>query len=252
MPGLNFCANLTWLFTELPMIDRFGAAKKAGFDAVEILFPHDEPISATRAAIDRAGLTLALINCPPLRETEEERGFAAVPGSENMFRRDFIRTLEVAQALGAHQIHIMSGAATGDEAKACFVENLRWAAHHASGQNLTIEPINPYDMPGYFLNDFDLGLDILKQVAAKNLKLQFDAYHAHRITGDVLGTWSKCRMKTSHVQVAGYPGRHEPFDCEIDYPAFFAQLFSDGYSGWVSGEYRPKNTTEAGLSWISE
>ena len=115
---------------------------------------------------------------------------------------------------------------------------------------LTIEPINRADMPGYFLSDFGLAREIIAEVGAPNLRLQFDAYHAHRIAGDVLGTWEEVRPLVAHVQVAGHPGRHEPLDGEIDYPAFFARLDADGYGGWVSGEYHPRTQTEAGLAWL--
>ena len=144
----------------------------------------------------------------------------------------------------------MAGPANGPEAHACFVENLKWAADHAPKQQLTIEPINTDDMPGYFLDDFDLGLRILDEVGAPNLGLQFDAYHAHKITGDMRTVWDACRDRTVHIQVSDPEGRHEPSDRIIDYPAFFAQLDAEGYAGHVSGEYHPRHQTADGLDWM--
>jgi 2-dehydrotetronate isomerase len=246
----RFCANLSMLFTELPLLDRFEAAHAAGFEGVEILFPYDDPVPLMQAKLDRTGLTLVLINCPPPNYTGGPRGFAAVPGLEERFRTDFRRAARYVAALGARHLHVMAGTAEGPEARGAYVRNLSWAARAAPRLQLTIEPINQGDMPGYFLSDFGLALDVLREVGAPNLRLQFDAYHAHRITGDVLGTWEEVRPLVAHVQVAGHPGRHEPDGGEIDYPAFFARLDADGYGGWVSGEYNPRAETEAGLAWL--
>lgn len=245
----QFAANLTMLFTELPLLERFGAAKSAGFDAVEVLFPYDASAADLLDRLALNQLTLVLINCPPPNYTEGPRGFAAIPGGQARFQHDVKRSLRYAKALGAQHLHLMAGVASGPEAKATYIENLRWAAATAPGQSLTIEPINPHDMPGYFLNDYDLAAEILDAVDAPNLHLQFDAYHAHRITGDVLGTWARMAGRVAHVQVAGFPGRHEPNGGEIDTKAFFARLDADGYTGWVSGEYNPKGRTGDGLGW---
>ena len=245
----RFAANLTMMFTELPLLERFSAAKSAGFDGVEVLFPYDASASDLLDRIAGNGLTLALINCPPPNYTEGPRGFAAIPGGQARFQHDFKRSLRYAKALGAQHLHLMAGVATGPEAKATYIDNLAWAARHAPTQSLTIEPINPHDMPGYFLNDYDLAAEVLDTVGARNLHLQFDAYHAHRITGDVTGTWGKMGQRVAHVQIAGHPGRHEPGTGDIDYKAFFARLDADHYAGWVGGEYNPKGRTEDGLGW---
>lgn len=248
----RFAANLTWLFTELPFMDRFQAAKDAGFDAVEVLFPYDCAAQDMRDQLVWNDLTFVLMNCPPPNATGGPQGFAAIPGLSARFRHDFERTLRFADVLKPHHIHIMAGVTDAPDARATFVENLRWAAARAPDRSLTIEPINPVDMPGYFLNDFDLAADILDQVAAPNLHLQFDAYHAQRITGDVMGTWARHGHRATHIQIAGHPGRHEPVGGDIDYPAFFARLDQDGYAGWVSGEYKPATSTQAGLGWLAK
>ncbi len=247
----RFCANLTMLFTEYPVMERFAAARAAGFDTVEILFPYD--LAATdyldRLKLNR--LKLALINCPPPNYAGGARGFAAIPDGQDRFRKDFKRALRFAKTLGAHHLHIMSGAAEGEAARAVMIDNLRWASAEAPDQSLTIEPINTVDMPGYFLCDFDLCAEILDAVGAANLSMQFDAYHAHKITGDVTGTWTRHASRIRHVQVGGLPDRHEPIGGDVDYPAFFKLLDRTGYDGWVSGEYTPARRTEDGLSWIA-
>ena len=241
----RFCANLSLLFTELPFLERFGAARAAGFEAVEVLFPYDDPAPQILDRLDAARLPLVLINCPPPNYSGGPRGFAAVPGGEGRFRTDFRRAARYAATLGAKHLHVMAGVADGPEARAVFARNLAWAAEAAPGLSLTIEPINHHDMPGYFLSEYDLAIEVLEEVAAPNLRLQFDAYHAHRITGDVLATWARVREHVVHVQVAAYEGRHEPDD-----PAFLRRLDADGYQGWVSGEYVPRGRTEDGLGWM--
>ncbi len=241
----RFCANLTLLFTELPFLDRFAAASAAGFGGVEVLFPYDDPVPEMLDRLDRTGLPLVLMNCPPPNYTGGPRGFAAVPGLEDRFRTDFRRAARYAATLGAKHLHVMAGATDAPEARATFVANLAWAAAAAPKLSLTIEPINRHDMPSYYLADYGLALDILAEVGAPNLRLQFDSYHAQRITGDVLGTWDLVRPHVAHVQVGGYGSRHEPDD-----PGFLARLDADGYAGWVSGEYNPRGRTEDGLGWI--
>ncbi|WP_290428608.1 hydroxypyruvate isomerase family protein [Defluviimonas salinarum] len=231
-------------------MDRFKAAKEAGFDAVEVLFPYDCAAQEMRDQLVWNSLTFVLMNCPPPNATGGPQGFAAVPGLEDRFRRDFDRALRFAHVLKPRHIHIMAGVADGPEAEATFTENLRWAAARAPGQSLTIEPINRHDKPGYFLHDYDTAARVLDAVAAPNLALQFDAYHAHRITGDVPGTWAAHGHRVAHVQIAGFPGRHEPQGGEIDYPAFFARLDAEAYAGWVSAEYAPAAATAEGLCWL--
>lgn len=249
----NFCANLTLLFTELPLLERPAAARAAGFEAVEILFPYDENAAELGIALARAKLPLALINCPPPNYADPDgpRGFAAVPGEEARFQRAFRRTVRYAGALGAQHIHIMAGVATGNGARAVFVDNLRWAAAQAPKQSLTIEPINGHDMPGYFLDNFELAISVLDEVGASNLGLQFDAYHAARMGLDVYETWGGVKSRVTHVQIGSVPDRHEPNQGEFDYQPFFKRLDKEKYKGWVSAEYNPMGRTEDGLDWLT-
>jgi len=245
-----FAANLTMLFREVPFLERFDEARAAGFDWVEILFPYGEDASEIARRMRRAELKLALINCPPPNYTGGPRGFAAVPGGEERFQRDFRRALRYAERLGARHLHVMAGAAEGAEARETFLRNLAWAAHAAPDQSLTIEVINGTDMPGYFLQDFDFACQAIEAVGAPNLGLQFDTYHAQLITGDAMAAWSRCAPFARHIQIAGVPGRHEPAGGEIDYPAFFEALDESGYDGLVSAEYNPAGRTADGLGWL--
>ena len=248
----RFAANLSFLFRELPFLDRFQAAADAGFTAVEVLFPYDDAASEITRRLTMNGLTMVLINTPPPNWTGGERGFAALPGGTDRFRHDFKRALRFAQALRANHLHIMAGKSKGLVARKTFVDNLKWACDQAPEQSLTIEPINHTDMPDYFLHGFDQAAEIIADVDAHNLGLQFDAYHAQMITGDMLGQWDAHKHLVRHIQVGGYPGRNEPLTGEIDYPAWFRQLDAEGYKGFVSGEYHPTAQTEAGLIWLTD
>ncbi|MCB1329874.1 MAG: TIM barrel protein [Maritimibacter sp.] len=247
----RFAANLTFLFRELPFLDRFEAAAEAGFKGVEVLFPYDDAAAEITRRLRAFDLDLVLINAPPPNWAGGERGFAAVPGLSERFRHDFRRALRFAEALGARHLHLMAGKAQGLVARKTFIDNLAWAAAQAPGASLTIEPINPVDMPGYFLDDFDLAAEILDAVGAPNLSLQFDMYHAQMITHDGMAVWDKHRARVKHVQIGGVPGRGEPVKGEIDYPSFFDRLDAEGYRGWVSGEYNPVGRTEEGLGWMA-
>ncbi|MBT9384023.1 TIM barrel protein [Pseudooceanicola sp. CBS1P-1] len=247
----RFAANLTNLFTELALPDRVTAAAEAGFDAVEVQFPYDSPAMEIRNALGRTGLPLVLINAPPPNYTGGTSGFAAVPGGQQRFQHDFRRALRYAQTLKAEHIHVMSGAAWGDQALDTMVANLKWACAHAPEQSLTIEPMNAEDLPGYFMCSFRLAMEVLEAVDAPNLSLQFDTYHVHRITGDVLASWTRFGAHVGHVQVAGVPDQGEPDEgAEIDFAAFYAALGASGYTGWVGADYRPRRRTSEGLGWL--
>lgn len=248
----RFAANLSFLFKEHPFIERFAASLEAGFNAVEVLFPYDTPGSEIREVLSITGQQMVLINTPPPNYSGGARGFAAIPGGQDRFQYDFRRSLRYAQALGATHLHIMAGAAEGAVARQVYIDNLKWAADFAPDQSLTIEPINQTDLPGYFLSDFDLAIEVLDAVNAPNLNLQFDAYHAHILTGDVLDAWDKYGSRTTHVQVADPNGRSEPTKGDVDFPAFFAQLDASGYQGVVSAEYHPIKDTAKGLTWMQE
>ncbi|MFV2051842.1 hydroxypyruvate isomerase family protein [Aliiroseovarius sp. YM-037] len=240
----RFCANLTLLFTEYPLVDRIAAARDAGFDAVEILWPDLDEAATLRRTLDAAGIPLALINTP----AGDTWGSAARSRTE--FHRDFSQTLAIADVLRPRFVHIMAGLASDPEARKIFTDNLRHACDHAPDQQFAIEPISPQTVAGYFLDDFDLAAEIISDVNRPNLSLQLDMFHAHNMTGDAPALWQRMKPHTAHIQIAGVPDRHEPIGGDLDYPTLFAQLDADGYGGFVSAEYHPKGRTEDGLTWL--
>ena len=242
---MKLAANITTLFTELPVLDRVRAAAEAGFAGVEMQFPYDVQAQDLRDRLVWAKLPMVLFNAPPPNYTGGERGWAAVPGLEDRFRRDVGRALRLAGVLKPERLHLMAGS-DGDEAT--FVANLRWACESHPKQPFTIEVINPRDMPGYFLSDYDLALRVLDAVDAPNLGLQFDTWHAHVLTGDIEATWDRVAPRVTHVQIGAPGDRGEPDEAIL---AFLKRIEAEGYAGWVGAEYTPRGRTEAGLGWLA-
>lgn len=245
----RFAANLTLLFTEVPMLDRPDWAARCGFDGVEVLFPYDNTMADWEKAL--AGQPLALINTPPGDWAAGDRGFAAVPGEEMRFRDGFLRAADYAARLGAQRVHVMAGTAKGPQAEATYTENLTWALAQAPDQNLTLEPLNPDDMPGYFLNDYDQAARILDDLDSPRLGLQFDLWHAARLHGNPTAVWESHRHRTGHIQIAGFPARHEPGGGGFSLPALSDQIDSDHPDLWIAAEYRPAKGTAQGLGWLT-
>jgi len=254
----KFAANLTMMFNEVPFPQRFQAAAKAGFAAVEFLFPYDYPPAEVARWLQEAGLKNALFNMPPGDWAAGERGVASLPGREEEFRAGVARAIEYAKALGTPSIHAMAGllppGADRKRHREVFVANLRHAAKALAGEGLTllIEPINGRDIPGYFLNTQAEAHAIREEVDQPNLKVQMDFYHAQIVEGDLSVTLRKHIAHVGHVQIASVPDRHEPDEGEIDYRHIFRLLDGLGYPGWVGCEYRPRGRTEDGLGWLKE
>jgi 2-dehydrotetronate isomerase len=247
----RFAANLTRLWAELPYLDRFDAAAEAGFSAVEVLQPYDVPAPETRHALRRNHLQMVLLSAPGPNYTGGARGFAAIPGGEARFDYDMRRAVRYAQALDALIIHVMSGNAQGDAAKATMIGNLkRVATTLPDGLCLTIGPLNPTAHPGCFMTSYDLAADIIDAVGAPNVGLLFDSYHAQVITGDALETFRALHPLIRHIQIADAPGRTAPGTGQIDFEALFQAIDGSGYDGWVSAEYSPAGRTESGLDWM--
>ncbi len=251
---VKLAANLSLLWPELPFIERFDAAAAAGFEAVEVLFPYDTGAREMQMAMRRTGLKMILINGPPPNYTGGERGFAARPGGQARFQHDMRRVFRYAQALGVQVIHIMTGDGAGQEAFDTCVENLRWASRKApKGITLTIEPLNPDTMPGYFLNDYGLAADILDAVKKPNVRLQFDSFHSQMIHGDALEVWNRYGLRCAHVQIGDAPGRVPPGRGKVDFTALFNAIRNSGYDGWISAEYHPGDQpTEKSLRWMKK
>lgn len=246
----RYAANLTYLFTELPMPERFAAARRAGFEGIEILFPYDLTVKELSTCARDAGLEFILMNTPPPNWAGGPRGFAAESGNEARFRKDFDRALMFAQGLHARHIHVMAGKAQGPRAHQTLVQNLRWATARAPQASLTIEPVCCDDDPGAFLTCFDQAAQIIAEVAAPNLGLQFDIYQAHRIHGDIMAVWARHGHLVRHIQIAG-EDQDEPCDDSICTPEFFRAVEASGYRGWMGAEYKPSTaTTSEGLNWM--
>ena len=251
----KFAANLTMLFTEVPFLERFERAALAGFEAVEFLFPYEFPAGEIRARLEQHGLTLVLHNLPAGDWSAGERGIACHPGRVEEFRAGVEAAIRYATALGTPQVNCLCGkspeGAGHDAAHKTLVENLRFAAGllGAAGRKLLIEPINTFDIPGFFLNRTEQALAIIDEVGAANLLLQYDIYHAQRMEGELAATLKRHLSRIGHVQVADNPGRNEPGTGEINYRFLFDYLDRIGYGGWIGCEYKPASTTEAGLGW---
>ena len=252
----RFAANLSMLFTEVPFLDRFERAARAGFKAVEFLFPYAHTPEEVRERIDAHQLQIVLHNLPAGDWDAGERGIACDPARVAEFRAGVAKATTYAKALGVPQLNCLAGKApAGVDAatlRRTFVENLRFAAAELDkvGLRLLIEPINPFDIPGFYLNRTDQALSILDEVAAPNACVQYDIYHAQRTEGELAATLQKHLARIAHVQLADNPGRNEPGTGEINYPFLFAHLDRIGYQGWVGCEYKPAAGTEAGLGWM--
>jgi hydroxypyruvate isomerase len=250
----RFAANLAYLFTERPLIERFAAAAVAGFRAVELQVPYDHAPSAIRAELDRHGLAVLGINTAPGQSAAGEFGVAAVPGREREFDTLFKQALDYVTAIGGCQIHCLAGKVPPEQrpaAEMTFVRNLMRAADAAREKNITllIEPINPRDRPDYFLTRAEQAADIIAKVERANVRIQFDFYHAQIVGGDLIRRFEKHLPFVGHAQIAAVPSRHEPDEGEVNYPEIFTALDRLGYGGWVGCEYRPRAKTEDGLGW---
>jgi hydroxypyruvate isomerase len=252
----QFAANLTMLFNEVPFLDRFERAAKAGFTAVEFLFPYAYPVQEIKTRLEANRLRLVLHNLPAGDWDAGERGIAVLPDRVDEFRDGVARAVEYASALGVPQVNCLAGkapAGIADEAlRKTFVANLRYAATalKKAGIRLLIEPINTWDIPGFYLDRTAQAISVIEEVASDNLFLQYDLYHAQRMEGELAATAEKHLARIAHVQLADNPGRHEPGTGEINYAFLFAHLDRIGYRGHIGCEYKPATTTEAGLAWM--
>ncbi len=253
MPRL--AANLSMLFTEVPFLERFARAKASGFAGVEFLFPYDHDPKDIVERLKETGLELVLHNLPPGDWENGERGMACHPGRVDEFKATVARAIDYATALGTPQMNCLSGrrleGVSDAEMRATLVANLRYAAAELkkAGVRLLIEPINPNDIPGFFLNRTDQAVAILDDVGSDNAFVQYDIYHAQRVEGELAATMERYLPRIAHMQLADNPGRHEPGTGEIHYAFLFRHLDRIGYRGWIGCEYRPAAGTEAGLGW---
>ena len=252
----KFAANLTMLFNEHEFLDRFEAAAKAGFKAVEFLFPYAYAVAELQQRLKAHNLKLVLHNLPAGNWEGGDRGLACDPQRVDEFRAGVARGIEYGTALGVPHLNCLAGKApAGVDAatlRSTFVANLRYAAAEfkKAKLNLLIEPINRFDIPGFYLNTTAQALSILDEVGADNAYVQYDIYHAQRMEGELANTMSAQLARIGHIQLADNPGRNEPGTGEINYAFLFKHLDRIGYQGWIGCEYKPAARTEDGLGWI--
>ncbi|HMN58306.1 MAG TPA: hydroxypyruvate isomerase [Ottowia sp.] len=254
MPKL--AANLTMLYNEVPFLDRFALAAQDGFQAVEFLFPYAFKSEDIRQRLDANGLQLVLHNLPAGNWDAGERGIACHPERTAEFRDGVASAIAYAKVLGVGQLNCLAGKAPAGVADATLrrtlVENLRYAAAELkkAGLKLLVEPINTFDIPGFYLHGSAQTLALLDEVGADNAYLQYDIYHMQRMEGELAATLQKQLARIAHLQLADNPGRNEPGTGEINYAFLFAFLDRIGYDGWIGCEYKPAAATRAGLGWI--
>jgi hydroxypyruvate isomerase len=250
----RYAANLSLMFAEHALKERFAAAARADFRAVEVQFPYALSREDYAAASRDAGLPVALINLDR-GDPAKTAGFAAVPGAEATFRETLQQALDYAAVSDTPILHAMAGYCTDPaaraEARKTYIANLRHAGEVAGrhGRTIVIEAINPFDMPGYFLNRTDEAAEILREIGSPHVKMLFDVYHTQIVEGDIFRRMERHMPLIGHVQIAAVPSRHEPDEGEIDFAHVLAKLIELGYAGDIGCEYRPRGVTEAGLGW---
>jgi hydroxypyruvate isomerase len=254
----KFCANLGFLFTELPFLDRFAASAKSGFAAVEFSQPYDYPAHQLLEILKQNQLDQVLFNLPAGDWEAGERGIACLPDRVGAFQDGVELAISYAQALGNRRINCLAGlkpaSLSADKAWETLVGNLRFAGveFQKAGLMLLVEPINSYDMPGFFLNTSIETLRAIDATGGTNIKLQYDIYHMQRMEGEVSGTIERLFPRIGHFQCAGVPGRTEPDRGELNYAHIFALIDKLGYDGWVGAEYKPVAGTAQGLEWLKQ
>ena len=252
----RFCANLTMLYTEHGFLDRFAAARADGFEAVEYMFPYPFPKERLAEALQRHGLAQVLHNLPAGDWDAGERGIACHPDRAGEFRDGVGRAIEYAAALRCPQVNCLVGIppryADPDRVRRVVLDNLAFAARELkkAGIKLLLEPVNTFDIPGFWLDRPDQAVALMDEAGSDNLFLQYDLYHQQRTAGELLATYRRLKERIAHVQVADNPGRGEPGTGEINYAFLLDELDRSGYPGWIGCEYRPRGDTSAGLGWF--
>ena len=251
---VKLAANISFLFTELAPLERIAAARAAGFDGVELLFPYDLDPAAIRREAQAQGMTVVQINSPPGNKEAGEVGFAAVPGREDAFRESIRTAMAFLEAAGSSQLHVLAGVppqgASPALVRETYVRNLQWVADTAPGVRVNIEPLNNRDAPGYALSTLAQAAEVLSETARPNVGLQFDLYHSQIMGGDLTFRIKQFGHLIRHVQIAGAPKRNEPDRGEVNLAHVLQTLADVGYDKWVSGEYRPTAHTRDSFGWM--
>ncbi|MZR31260.1 2-oxo-tetronate isomerase [Sneathiella litorea] len=252
---LNFAANLSFLYQDLPFLDRFAAAADDGFKGVEYLFPYAFDPDEIITRLNDNDLTQVLFNLWAGDFENGERGLSSLPGREVEFQASLDQAIDFATALGCKRLHVMAGirdtTVTKEKQLTVYRNNLLKTAKTCERLGITalIEPINTKDMPGYFLDSASMAAAIIEEINHPNLRLQFDIYHVQRTDGDIANQYKRLAPLIRHIQVANPPNRHEPDNGEINYPFIFDLLEAEGYDGWIGCEYAPSAGTSETLKW---
>ncbi len=252
----RFAANISFLFANVDFLQRFGAARKAGFRAVEFHFPYAHAATDLAAAAEQAGEPVVLFNLPAGNWDKGERGIACDPSRVREFREGVARAIGYARALECPRINCLAGVpprdADPDQVLSTFVDNLKFAADALADQKLMLvmEPINTRSVPGFYLNTTAQALDIMREVGADNLKIQYDIFHMQIMEGDLAQTIESALPQIGHIQFADVPDRHEPGTGEVNFDFLFDRIDRIGYDGWIGAEYLPAGGTAEGLSWL--
>lgn len=245
---MKFSANLGFLWADRPLPDAIRAAHAAGFDAVECHWPYDTPAAATLKALQETGLSMLGLNT--LRGNPGENGLAALPGREAEARAAIDQALAYARATGTGAVHVMAGNSSGPRARAAFVANLTYACNAAPDLTLLIEPLNPWNAPGYYLNSTGLAADIIREVGLANLRLMFDCYHIQIIEGDVTRRLESLLPLIGHIQIASVPDRGAPDHGELDYDFVLTRIAELGWQAPIGAEYLPGSAPDFG--WLAK
>ncbi len=245
---MSYSANLGFLFTEYTLPEAIRGAATAGFDAVECHWPFDVPTADVKAALAETGLKMLSLNTVPGRAGDH--GLAALPHRKEEASAAIDQAVAYAHAIDAGAVHVMAGCSQGPEAHRTFIENLRYAVSVAAGTTLLIEPLNRYDVPGYFLQSTDQAVAIIEEVGASNVKLMFDCYHVQLMEGDLSHRLTRLLPMIGHIQFAGVPARGRPDEGEVNYDHVFAHIRDIGYTAPLGAEYRPNGPTDATLGWM--
>jgi hydroxypyruvate isomerase len=254
--ALRYCVNLSMLYTEHPFLDRFSKAARSGFTAVEYLFPYEFDRKELQFRLRDSGLTQALFNLHPGDTNLGEWGSLSNPAKRDYFRWSLTEALEFANVLGCFSLNAMIGKRiAGVERSAqvdCATQNLAWAAPLAqqAGVTLLLEPLNAVDFPGCVLSNTVEAIQLVRQAAHPNVKLQYDLYHSQMTEGNLIQTMTNSIASIGHIQLADVPGRHQPGTGEINYPMVLQALSEMPYSGYVGLEYRPSGESDASLTWL--
>lgn len=250
---MKFSANLGFLWNDRPLPDAIHAARAAGFDAVECHWPYDVPAPAIKTALEETGLRMLGLNTRRGNVAIGENGLSALPGREAEARAAIDEAAAYASEISAAAIHVMAGNSSGPRARSCFCDNIAYACDAISDAvTILIEPLNPYNAPGYYLNSTQLAADIIREVGKPNLRLMFDCYHVQIMEGDVTRRFEALLPLIGHVQIAAVPDRREPDHGELDYRYVLSKLEQSGWRNPIGAEYLPTSIAEPDMSWMSK